>query len=265
MLKLNNIKIDSVYFPDKTSAFRMDVQQGNQEITWCFDGNDEMITLFYLVNHIRRNIPCADIVLDMPYIPNARMDRVKNADEVFTLKYFAKFINDLKFKKVRVYDPHSNVSEALIDNIEVVSHIPLIDEVMKKTLFDTDRDILFYPDGGCAKKYENTFLMPYLKGDKKRDWRTGKIEGLELIGNVPSDKFNVLIIDDICSRGGTFLHSAKKLKENGAGDIYLYITHCENTILEGELISSGLIKKIFTTDSIFTLENENIEIIKKFR
>ena len=49
------------------------------------------------------------------------------------------------------------------------------------------------------------------------------------------------------------------------GDIYLYVTHCENTILDGELINSGLIKKIFTTDSIYTSENENIEIIRTFR
>ena len=91
------------------------------------------------------------------------------------------------------------------------------------------------------------------------------IEGLELIGNIPSENYNVLIIDDICSRGGTFLHSAKKLKECGAWDIYLYVTHCENTILDGELINSGLIKKIFTTDSIYTSENENIEIIRTFR
>ena len=75
----------------------------------------------------------------------------------------------------------------------------------------------------------------------------------------------MLIVDDICSRGGTFYHSAQKLKEAGASDIFLYITHCENTILEGELIKSGLVKKIFTTDSIFTEENELISTVHSFR
>ena len=71
---------------------------------------------------------------------------------------------------------------------------------------------------------------------------------------------NVLIVDDICSRGGTFYHSAKALKEAGANKIYLYITHCENTILEGEVLMSGLIEKVYTTNSIFTKEHEKIEV-----
>ena len=72
---------------------------------------------------------------------------------------------------------------------------------------------------------------------------------------------NVLIVDDICSKGGTFYHSAKKLKELGAKNIYLYVSHCENTILEGDLLTSGLIEKVFTTDSIFRKEHEKIEVM----
>lgn len=46
------------------------------------------------------------------------MDRVKNPDEVFTLKYFCEFINDLKFDVVYVNDPHSDVSMALLNNVK---------------------------------------------------------------------------------------------------------------------------------------------------
>lgn len=73
---------------------------------------------------------------------------------------------------------------------------------------------------------------------------------------------NILIVDDICSKGGTFYFSAKKLKELGAKNIYLHITHCENTIFEGDILSSGLIAKIYTTNSILTKEHEKIEVIK---
>ena len=68
--------------------------------------------------------------------------------------------------------------------------------------------------------------------------------------------------DDICAYGGTMYHSAKKLKEMGAGDVYMYVTHCENSILEGDLINSGLVKKIFTTDSIFNKEHPLIEVME---
>ena len=74
---------------------------------------------------------------------------------------------------------------------------------------------------------------------------------------------NILIIDDICSKGGTFYHSAKRLKEAGAANIYLYVTHCENTIYEGELLKEdSLIKHIFTTNSLLTAPNEKITIVE---
>jgi ribose-phosphate pyrophosphokinase len=87
---------------------------------------------------------------------------------------------------------------------------------------------------------------------KKRDWNTGKIAGLDVQGDLPAAPFNTLIVDDISSYGGTFLHSARKLKELGADKVYLYITHCENSILNGELINSGLLERIYTTKSIYT-------------
>ena len=52
-------------------------------------------------------------------------------------------------------------------------------------------------------------------------------------------------------------------KEAGAKNVYLYITHCEMTIFNGDLINSGLVTKIFTTNSIFpgNAESDIIEII----
>jgi ribose-phosphate pyrophosphokinase len=74
---------------------------------------------------------------------------------------------------------------------------------------------------------------------------------------------NVLIVDDICSKGGTFYHSAKRLKEAGAANIYLYITHCEQTIFEGELLKDdSLIKHIFTTNTIFLTEHNKITFVE---
>ena len=63
---------------------------------------------------------------------------------------------------------------------------------------------------------------------------------------------SIVIVDDICSYGGTFYYAAKALKELGAGNIYLHVDHCENSVLEGDMIKSGLIKEIWTTDSIYT-------------
>ena len=101
------------------------------------------------------------------------------------------------------------------------------------------------------KRYAGGFQMPYAFGMKKRDWETGQILGLDIINaDVVKDK-NILIVDDICSYGGTFYHSAKALKEAGAKSVSLYVTHCEKSITSGSLASSdGLIDHVYTTKSI---------------
>ena len=102
---------------------------------------------------------------------------------------------------------------------------------------------------------------PYAFGLKRRDWETGKIEGLDVAGNVGDIAGkDILIVDDICSRGGTFYFAAKKLKELGANNVYLYVSHCENTILNGEVLNGDLVKRVYTTDSIFTKSHPKIEV-----
>ena len=108
--------------------------------------------------------------------------------------------------------------------------------------------------------------VPYVFGMKKRDWRTGEILGLNVLGetDIVSGK-NILIVDDICSRGGTFLHSAKALKAMGAANIDLYVSHLENYVWEGEMITSGLIRTLYTTNSIYRLGNkETVVVVEEY-
>lgn len=230
-------------------------------ITWTFENNEELVALIYLTRHLQSH-GVENIHLNMPYIPNARQDRVKTDEDIFTLKYFAEVINALHFKSVTVLDPHSSVSEALIDNIQIVSPKKNIEKVIAKIEKENQQLLMFYPDEGAMKRYSGMVDRPYTFGIKKRDWATGKIQGLEVSGMTElvagSD---ILIVDDISSRGGTFYFSAKALKEMGANHIYLYVSHCENTILEGEVLSCGLVERVYTTNSIFTAENDRIEVI----
>lgn len=254
MIKINGSEVGLGHFPDGTFHLKPEINKENPvTICWHFEDNDEMCALLFLTKHIRR-LGVEKITLKLPYIPNARMDRVKNDNDVFTLKYFADFINALNFDKVIVLDPHSSVSEALIDRIEVQTPKNLIRHVIAEIGVIKQRPLLaFYPDEGAMKRYSDMSSMAYAFGIKKRDWETGKILGLDVSGDshlIPHS--DILIIDDISSRGGTFYHSAKKLKELGAGKIYLCVTHCEKTIFEGEVFKSGLIEKVFTTNSIFT-------------
>lgn len=265
MFKINGMPVEVNNYPDGT--LRINVNVGNPDgahIEWLYKAGEEMALLF-IVNHLRERLNIQRFTLDMPYIPNARMDRVKTQNEVFTLKYFCEFVNSLGFDKVFVRDAHSPVSLALINNVVCEDIGEAIKELQFK-LLNPNKDIVFFPDEGSCKRYFELAKYSYAFGIKKRDWATGEIIGLDvhgagMNGELPTSPFNVLIIDDISSYGGTFFHSAKKLKELGADKIYLYVTHCENSILDGELINSGLLEKIYTTKSIFTGEHPLIEVI----
>ena len=126
---------------------------------------------------------------------------------------------------------------------------------------DDKNVLLCYPDEGAAKRYSSQAGREYVFCIKHRDWRTGKIERLELTSPEKVTDRNVLIVDDICSRGGTFTFTAKALKEAGANEVYLYVTHCENTIHSGTVLTDGLIRHVFTTDSIYRGHSEKISLI----
>ncbi|MCI8410807.1 MAG: ribose-phosphate pyrophosphokinase [Lachnospiraceae bacterium] len=263
MIQYNGEQIKIGYFPDNTFLLKKEVKEEKVEIKWFFERNEELVALYFLVQHLREH-GVKEIQLQMPYIPNARQDRVKEPEDIFTLKYFASLINEMGFSKVTVLDPHSYVSEALIDRLEVQTPKKYVAKVIEKLETERHKQILlFFPDEGACKRYSTMFPRPYIFGMKKREWKTGEITGLEVLGETEEIAGRgVLIVDDICSRGGTFLHSARALKKLGAEEIYLYVSHCENTILEGELLKGDLLKKVYTTNSIFTKEHKKVEVLE---
>lgn len=257
MIRIGNTVIEQGCFPDNSLMLKVIPNGEEAFITWNYESDIELFTLICLVKHFDP----IRFKLYLPYCPHARMDRVVNLEDVFTLKYFAQVINSLNFEQVIIEDPHSNVCVALIDRAVSVFPGAYIQEAINQI---ADPELIFcYPDEGAMKRYSTAIKVPHVYGNKNRDWETGKIKGLTLINEELVKDKNVLIIDDICSRGGTFYHTAKALKEAGAKNIYLYITHCEMTIFNGEIFSSGLIDHVYTTNSIFpnNAQNEKISIV----
>ena len=269
MIKLNGYVVEQNRFPDGTLALKeinVDLLSDNfaNWIDWMYDGDEEMFTIMSLVDLIRRNSQ-GRIYLKMPYIPNARMDRIKTDTENFALKVFANWINGLGFDRIFVENVHSNVSNALVNNI--VDSLP--DDDIKTITKDYDFDVIFFPDEGACKRYKDMDVikelgLPIAFGIKNRDWKTGEILNLDVMGADVKDK-KVLIIDDICSKGFTFYYSGMKLRELGASDVRLYVTHCEDTIRGGKILDTDVVSKVYTTDSICHYDGDKIEFVRKFR
>lgn len=269
MIIFNNQEIKIERFPDDTQKLNLDVlgaKYALNQVVWKYEGEFECMTIWYLVKHIKNCLPTRTLDLYLPYVPNARMDRVKHSDEVFTLKWFADFINSLGFTTVTVLDPHSNVTTALINRVFVENPIDYIEEILNA--FKDFNPILYFPDAGAMKRYEGMLKdYPYLYGEKKRSWETGKILELDLKGDVKrieeTENLIFLMVDDICSYGGTFYYSAKALKEAfPISKIYSWTTHTENYFPTlQKAFDEGLIEKHFTTNSLYKGDNHKIHVL----
>ncbi|MEI8631794.1 phosphoribosyltransferase family protein [Vibrio sp. PP-XX7] len=94
-----------------------------------------------------------------------------------------------------------------------------------------------------------------IQAQKLRNLKTGEIIKTEVLGDVKGKK--VLIADDICDGGRTFVELAKVLKSEGATEISLFVTH--GIFSKGFEVFAGLIDVIYTTDS-FKSASEYIKI-----
>lgn len=275
MILVKNKEVKIERFPDGTPRINFNpitaIANGNIiVIDWRYDGMDELFYLGAIKKHIEKHLSKEfKVYLQMPYIPNARMDRSKNVDEVFTLKYFCDFINSLNFDGVYVLDAHSYVSAALLNHCRNRNPYRYIYSVLNSFGF-INNPILYFPDAGSCKRYIDLFTdKPYCYGEKQRDWKTGKITGLEIRKNgVDLTGKTIIMIDDICSYGGTFKYSAEALKQCGCGDIYAFATHTEDSVLDKEkgtfikLLENNTVERLFTTNSLFRGEHEKIYVME---
>lgn len=199
------------------------------------------------------------IHLYIPYFPAARQDRVMVEGESLTVKVYADIINGLRVDEITIFDPHSDVTPALIENCTVINNHRFIKMVLQEIPSDT---ILISPDAGASKKIfklaTSLQIKDVLECGKKRDVVTGSLSGFSVpIENI--EQRPCLIVDDICDGGGTFLGLGNELKKKNAGDLFLAVSH--GIFSKGFEELSDIYKQIFTTDSIRTINNNSVNQI----
>jgi ribose-phosphate pyrophosphokinase len=240
-----------------------------------FRGNEDITLMLLAYQYVKAFQQGTKVKVELLYMPYSRMDREIN-DQIFSLRLMAKTLATMENAEVIILDPHSEVTESELKNTGI--HYRIDTKSLEKFIYLAfslcKPDVICMPDKGAYAKYipicKNALgdsMVPYIHGEKKRNLNDkGKIEKLT-IDNEGVDLKNkrVLIVDDICSFGGTAIRAAQALKEKGVKEVYLYITHSEENIFKGDVFKSGAIDGVFTTDSIITKDdvknNENIVIM----
>lgn len=213
------------------------------------------IGLLLIAVNALRNMKVDKINLLLPYFPAARQDRLMVKGEALSVKVYTELINNLNLNSVTIFDPHSEVTSALLNNCIVIENYKFIENIIKTLNKNT---LLISPDGGALKKIYKvaSYLKNYevIECSKSRDVKTGKLSGFKVYIDDLEGK-DCLIVDDICDGGGTFLGLAKELKAKNAGKLYLAVSH--------GIFSKGLdelskeFEIVFTTNSFKDIEITN--------
>lgn len=222
------------------------------------DGTRDLIRVGLVKDALER-LGVKDVKLTIGYFPQARADRVFEEGNPLPIKVFANILNSFGFSKVYIYDPHSDVTSALINNVEVISQknmlrnqLPIIKKYMNTFT-------LCAPDLGATKKIFDSVQAfghtDYIQAVKIRDVATGEIVKCDL--TVDKVEGNVLIVDDICDGAASFKFLAQKLKEKGADKVGLYVTH--GIFSKGLGVLDGYVDYIFCPNLVGNYVNqENI-------
>jgi ribose-phosphate pyrophosphokinase len=216
-------------------------------ITAWLNTSDDIMQLLLAVDALRRS-GTKSIQAFIPYLPYARQDRVMVSGEPLSIKVMCQLLNTCAFEKVYVFDVHSEVSLALLNNVVLVTNYSLVQQVVK----DKDDFLLISPDAGALKKIYNVaqainHTEDIVLCNKLRDVRNGHIKQITVDQHDLGGK-DCFIVDDICDGGATFIGVAKALKQYNAGRIYLIVSH--GIFSHGEAELAEWIDHIYTTDSI---------------
>lgn len=218
------------------------------DLFFRYAGDQSLFKLAMIVDALRRQ-GHVDLSLTIPYFPGARQDRVCNSGEALSVKVYADFINALNFRSVKIFDPHSEVTTAVVNNSVGVKNHEFVQRAISK---HPSEYTLVSPDAGANKKIFD--LAKYLGGpkviraDKIRDTKDGSIIGTEVFADDLVGQ-TLVVVDDVVSGGRTFIELAKKLKEKNAAKIILIVSHHEGVANKALLKESG-IDQVITTDSL---------------
>jgi len=226
--------------------------------------NDNLMELLICIDALRRS-SAKNITAVIPYFGYARQDRKVVPRTAITAKLVSNLITNAGANRILSVDLHAGQIQGFFDiPVDNLFGTPIFARHAKKNIKDKNI-ICVAPDVGGVERARalGKLLDVGLAIIDKRRPTPGKSKVMNIIGNV-KDK-TCIIVDDIIDSGGTIVNAAKALKDRGAKDVYVYVTH---GVLSGEAvqkIKKSLIKKLVITDSIDNITKvkraQNIEVL----
>lgn len=250
MITVNGYKIEPTRFPDGTTQ----VWKLSEEIltaehiraVWRFEREDEFFSLMQL----RALFFHKKFFLHVPYMPFARQDKDVSNSQTFALHPFGDMINLLRCEEVTSVDVHNpDVTRLVVHEFRNIN----VQNIHEELIGLVKPDLVVFPDAGAVTRYPYLRKNPYILFEKDRDQATGNIRGHKLMGNGDPEKLvdgaKLLIIDDLCDGGATFLSIAKSVEVRAKGVKFgLFVTH--GLFSKGKKLLEDAGFTLYTTNSL---------------
>ena len=220
--------------------------------------NDNLMELLICIDALRRS-SAKSITAVIPYFGYARQDRKVVPRTAISAKLVSNLITNAGANRILSVDLHAGQIQGFFDiPVDNLFATPIFARHIKK--IKLNNLVCVSPDVGGVERTRalSRRINSSIAIIDKRRPAPGKSEVMNIVGNVVNK--NCVIVDDIIDSGGTIVNAAKALKDKGAKDIYVFITHA---VLSGEAvdkIQKSQIKKLITTDTI-----DNSKKIKKIK
>lgn len=239
-----DVEFQTTIFPDGTSqVWKLDASPGDELfIVWHFENEAELFhvcQLGVLINQVTGN----NAELFAPYLPYGRQDKEVSNTSSFSFTVFRDILRASNVWTINTFDSHS------------VSGPTKLVKSMKPDKFHAsilNHDIICFPDAGASERYKYSFNIDthtHIMFEKVRNQLTGEITGLKLLGSTEIKDRSVLIVDDICDGGMTFIKVAEALKTYNPKSIDLAVSH--GLFSKGrQVLHDAGINNIYTTNSL---------------
>ncbi|MBD1152495.1 ribose-phosphate pyrophosphokinase [Pelagibacterales bacterium SAG-MED22] len=226
--------------------------------------NDNLMELLLCIDALKRS-SAKNITAVIPYFGYARQDRKVVPRTSISAKLVSNLITKAGADRVVTVDLHAGQIQGFFDiPVDNLFSTPIFARHVKKNI-KSKNIVCIAPDVGGTERARalGKILNVGLAIVDKRRPKPGQSQVMNVIGEV-KDK-TCVIVDDIIDSGGTIVNAAKALKDRGAKEVYVYITH---GVLTGEAvkkIKNSVIKKLVITDTIDnrdkTKSAKNIEVL----
>lgn len=216
----------------------------------CNPVTERLMELLICVDALKR-ASAGEITCIIPYYGYARQDRKARPRQPITAKLVADLLEVAGANRVVTLDLHAQQIQGFFNfPTDDLTCIPMFGQYFRNLQLDSEKLVVVSPDHGGttrARKLAEELVVPLAIVDKRRP-RPNVCEASSVIGDVRGR--DVIVVDDICDTAGSLVAACNLLKEKGAGDIYVAITHAVFSGQAAENIENSPIKQMIISNTI---------------